>query len=86
MSKIKLVEYEKAQARVNKGVDFIDSLELIIKDYKNDKDIEFKEWANVLDSIKEEIEQAISDDVEIVEKYEKEEYEDEVRCLSIHEF
>ena len=86
MSKIKLVEYEKAQARVNKGIDFIDSLELIIKDYKNDKDINFKEWANVLDSIKEEIEKAISDDVEIVEKYEKEEHEDEVRCLSIHEF
>lgn len=82
----KLEEYKKSQERVVKGADFIESLELIIKEYQKDKDVDFRIWANILDDIKQEIEENISKDVEIVDKYEKEEHEDEVRCLSQHEF
>lgn len=86
MSTMNLNEYEKSQERVEKGSDFIDSLELIIKDYRNDKDVDFRVWANMLDDIKQEIEESISEDVDIVDKYEEEEHKDEVRCLNTHEF
>ena len=46
----------------------------------------FRVWANVLDDIKEEIEDYTSGDVEIVDKYEQEEHDDEVKCMNEHEF
>lgn len=81
-----LKKYEVSLSRVEKAADFIQSLELIIKDYKNDKDAYFRVWANMLDNIKQEIEENISEDVDIVDKYEQEEHEDEVRCINEHEF
>ncbi len=82
----KLKEYEISQERVDKGVDIIDSLSLIINAYKDDRDVDFRVYANILDDIKQEIEESIEKDVEIVDKYEHEEHEDEVRCINEHEF
>ncbi len=82
----KLKEYEVAKERVEKREDFISSLEIIINEYKKDKDAGFRVWANVLDDIKEEIEDYTSGDVEIVDKYEQEEHDDEVKCMNEHEF
>ena len=81
----KLKEYEISQERVDKGVDIIDSLSLIINAYKDDRDVDFRVYANILDDIKQEIEESIEKDVEIVDKYEHEEHEDEVRCINEHE-
>ena len=78
----KLKEYEISQERVDKGVDIIDSLSLIINAYKDDRDVDFRVYANILDDIKQEIEESIEKDVEIVDKYEHEEHEDEVRCIN----
>lgn len=82
----KLKEYEVAKERVDKGVDIIDSLSLIINAYKDDRDVDFRVYANMLEDIKQEIEESIEEDVEIVNKYEHEEHEDEVRCMNEHEF
>ena len=82
----KLKEYEVSQERVDKGVDIIDSLSLIINAYKDDRDVDFRVYANMLEDIKQEIEESIEEDVEIVDKYEHEEHEDEVRCMNEHEF
>ena len=82
----KLKEYEVSQERVDKGVDIIDSLSLIINAYKDDRDVDFRVYANMLEDIKQEIEESIEEDVEIVNKYEHEEHEDEVRCMNEHEF
>ena len=82
----KLKEYEVAKERVDKGVDIIDSLSLIINAYKDDRDVDFRVYANMLEDIKQEIEESIEEDVEIVDKYEHEEHEDEVRCMNEHEF
>ena len=68
----KLKEYEVAKERVDKGVDIIDSLSLIINAYKDDRDVDFRVYANMLEDIKQEIEESIEEDVEIVDKYEHE--------------
>lgn len=82
----KLKRYEMSQERVDKGTDMMDSLSLIINAYKNDKDVDFRVYANMLEDIKQEIEESIQEDVEIVDEYEHEEYEDELRSMSDHEF
>lgn len=82
----KLKEYEIAKERVDKGIDIIESLDLIINAYQKDKDTDFRVYANMLEDIKQEIEESIEEDVEIVDKYEHEEHEDEVRCMNRHEF
>ena len=82
----KLKEYEVAKERVDKGIDIIESLNLIVDSYKKDKDVDFRVYANMLDDIKQEVEESISEDVEIVDKYEQEEHDDEVRCMNEHEF
>ena len=64
----KLKEYEVAKERVDKGVDIIDSLSLIINAYKDDRDVDFRVYANMLEDIKQEIEESIEEDVEIVDK------------------
>lgn len=79
-------EYEKSKDKVDKGNDIINSIRIIVNEYEDDADEDFKEWINALDDIKQEIEESISEDVEIVDKYEKEEHDDEVRCMNIHEF
>lgn len=81
-----LKRYEMSQERVDKGMDMMDSLSLIINAYKNDKDVDFRVYANMLEDIKQEIEESIQEDVEIVDEYEHEEYEDELRSMSDHEF
>ncbi len=81
-----LKRYEMSQERVDKGADMMDSLSLIINAYKNDKDMNFREYAYALDEIRQEIEKSIAEDVEIVDEYEHEEYEDELRSMSDHEF
>lgn len=78
-------KYEDAQERVDKGIDIMDSLSLIINAYQNDKDIDFRGYANILDDLKQQIEEDIAEDVEIVDEYEHEEYEDELRSMSDHE-
>lgn len=79
-------EYEKSKDKVDKGNDIINSIRIIVNEYEDDADEDFKEWINALDDIKQEIEESISEDVEIVDKYEKEEHEDEIRCMNRHEF
>ena len=66
----KLKEYEVSQERVDKGVDIIDSLSLIINAYKDDRDVDFRVYANMLEDIKQEIEESIE--------------EDKVTCNKIH--
>lgn len=80
----RLKEYEIAKDKVDKGNDIINSIRIIVNEYEEDED--FKEWINALDDIKKEIEESISEDVEIVDKYEKEEHDDEVRCMNVYEF
>lgn len=80
----RLKEYEIAKEKVDKGNDIINSIRSIVNEYEEDED--FKEWINALDDIKQEIEESISEDVEIVDKYEKEEHDEEVRCMNVHEF
>lgn len=81
----KLKEYEVAKAKVEKGNDIINSIRSIVNEYEEDED-DFSEWINALDDIKREVEETLSDDVDIVDKYEHEEHEDEVRCMNEHEF
>lgn len=62
------------------------SLNLIIKEYLEDDDVTFSSSAYALNELKLEIERETSEDVEIVDKYEQEEHDDEVRCMNEHEF
>lgn len=79
-------KYEEAKERVNKRTDIIESLNLIIKEYLEDDDVTFSSSAYALNELKLEIERETSEDVEIVDKYEQEEHDDEVRCMNEHEF